>query len=242
MHVASTTRRLFAFLIDHFIILIICIGGFFVISNPFAEGSAPFGASVSIFGVLIGFLYVFRDVVGGASVGKRFLGLKIVDSNAPDVHVDVLRLGLRNLLLPLWPIEFIVLVFSAQNRRLGDMLVRTRVVYQPKSATKKFRLSVAGFLIGAFCITFLATAANVRATPAYQLMSNHVFNDESLVSEIGEVVSVGRFPSFSLRYSATESVAIISFDVTGEEGTVTARGFLRKQDDSDWIIDRVEYF
>ena len=230
-----------SFLIDHILILIFGISSIFVFANPIAENSTFPSNGFYFIGAMMFLAYIFRDMIDGASLGKRFLGLKIVGSVDSNKPVSVGKLALRNLFIPLWPLEFLVLVFSSQNRRLGDMLAKTRVLYSKDSISKKFRLSVVAIVLVVLVIVFFLVSATVRETPSYKLVSDYVLSDSVLADGIGEIVSVGKYPSLSIKSNPTESISMISFKVSGQNGTRSVRGFLRKTGDSEWKVEKVEY-
>ncbi|MEM7360963.1 MAG: cytochrome c oxidase assembly factor Coa1 family protein [Pseudomonadota bacterium] len=242
MEKASVSRRAFAFIIDHILILLFGTGAIIVFANPIAEETTFPSNSFYLFGVLMFLAYIFRDAVNGASPGKRFLGLQVVSLADPPESVGIMRLGLRHLFLPVWPLEFLILIFNSQNRRLGDMLAGSRVVHVEKNVSKKFRWSVIGVFVTAVIFLFFFIAERVRESPSYLLVSDYVQNDQNLHSEIGEIVSIGKFPSLSVRSNQKESISIVSFSVKGQNGSRTVRGFLRKKADSDWQVEKVEYW
>lgn len=242
MVAASVTRRVFAFLIDHIIIIVFGSGSFFIMFNPVAENiTFPSIGHYTIF-VLTFLIFIFRDIINSASIGKRFLGLKIVNSEEPSEPVSVAKLGLRNLFIPLWPLELLVMVFNSRNRRIGDMVAKTQVLYSKDWISSKFRLSIVSIFLAFLTILFVHTFANIRKTPSYQLVSDYVLSDERLFNEIGEIKSLGKCPSLDIRSNAAESVSMISFKISGQKGTKRVRGFLRKIGDSEWKIEKVEYF
>lgn len=82
------------------------------------------------FGWLIGIGYLLlRDaLISGRSIGKYIVGLTVMDAyrNA----CGILRSMVRNLFLflPGPVIEFLIMVFSVDGRRLGDRLAQTQVI------------------------------------------------------------------------------------------------------------------
>jgi uncharacterized RDD family membrane protein YckC len=70
--------------------------------------------------------FVCKDVILSVSVGKHILGLRIIvdvndDQIKPYIYV------LRNITYFLWPLELILMLIG-NGRRMGDMLLGTRVV------------------------------------------------------------------------------------------------------------------
>jgi len=82
---------------------------------------------------LLNSLYFCKDIFGAQSIGKRIFKLKVINTkiNKNEDKVSTLelssfRLLLRNLFVYMWPIEIILLMY--QDKRLGDIIVKTKVV------------------------------------------------------------------------------------------------------------------
>ncbi len=131
-------KRIFAFLIDYFLVALISFSLIFFTYIFFSSQFYPeywLYPSVKMFslyspwlGALSAFLLpIFRDVIfGGASLGKRIMGLRIVKmgtNEKPSVGI----LLLRNLTITFVTVEFIVWLIL-KGRRLGDIIGKTEVV------------------------------------------------------------------------------------------------------------------
>ena len=68
---------------------------------------------------------IFRDTLGGRSLGKRLMKL-CVKASDDDHGTSLSRLVLRNIFVVLWPIEAILLLSGKD--RLGDRIAKTTVV------------------------------------------------------------------------------------------------------------------
>ena len=76
---------------------------------------------------LLWFLYMlFRDSIRGQSIGKRLLGLRVVQRNT-EQPCTWQRSLLRNSTLAIFPID-LLFALSDEKRRLGDRFARTIVV------------------------------------------------------------------------------------------------------------------
>lgn len=85
-----------------------------------------------IFHVLIIALFLLnKDYPGGRSIGKRLMGLKIVDSKS-GIKPSKLKCFIRNLSIVIYPIEGIVLLFNS-SKRIGDYFVGTEIIECEKS-------------------------------------------------------------------------------------------------------------
>ena len=113
---ATKTQRAFAFLIDFL------IGLAFIALHRF-------------WGTLLYFLYMlFRDCfacVKGQSIGKRLLHIRVTsaedaETSQPDIYSFLLRNA--TLLIPLFNLLDVLFIFTSEQKRLGDVLARTKVV------------------------------------------------------------------------------------------------------------------
>ena len=71
-------------------------------------------------------LMMFKDVFQGMSLGKRLLGIQVVDCNKHQAASPV-KCIFRNLFYPLATIDLFVWLFSHEQRRIGDYIVSSRV-------------------------------------------------------------------------------------------------------------------
>ena len=77
-------------------------------------------------------IYFLKDNYRGKSIGKRLMGFQVVTSSKEE-PAGVLRCFIRNLLIPLWPLEVLITLFSP-SRRLGDLIAGTKVITSEKEA------------------------------------------------------------------------------------------------------------
>jgi uncharacterized RDD family membrane protein YckC len=78
--------------------------------------------------------FVWAEVKYGQTLGKRFIGLRVVDAQTgarPSVTQSIMRLvffhiGMFALFIPTW----IILVASDRNQRTGDAVAKTLVTYE----------------------------------------------------------------------------------------------------------------
>ena len=115
-------RRMLAWFLDLGICLM--LPGRLVTVLPLSANVQIFAAAFAIFGGLAAFLC--RDyLLGGRSIGKRILGLSVVDRQTGEA-VTGGRLVLRNLFFFLYPVDGGFLLFS--GRSLGERTTNTRVI------------------------------------------------------------------------------------------------------------------
>jgi len=127
---ASIGRRLGAFLIDHcifsFIFIFVFSFGLFGVLASGNSNEAPILFFIFIFAVVF-LAYGFRDTIKGQSIGKRVLGIGVRDVSDNFAIPSASRLFLRQIFSFIWPIEFLALVFSNENRKIGDKIAGTGV-------------------------------------------------------------------------------------------------------------------
>ncbi len=113
---ASVFRRIAAFIIDLLIIFFISFILVLFISK-------------TTYGILLVLLFVFKDVLAGQSVGKRLLKIYVRSGENFDKTPGLQALALRNLsTLLIWYVDVILVLFNREHRKLGDLLVGTKVV------------------------------------------------------------------------------------------------------------------
>jgi len=130
---APVARRFGAYLVDFGILTVIFnfpfnMGLIFVVINGLTP-DGPIGVLITFCIILlIIFLALgFRDTIKGQSIGKRVLGIGVRDVSDNFVVPSTSRLFLRQIFWIISPIEFLVLVFSNDNRKIGDKIAGTDV-------------------------------------------------------------------------------------------------------------------
>ncbi len=89
--------------------------------------------------------FALKDSFNGQSLGKRFVGIQVVDNN--NLRISFLKSLLRNLLflfpmffVPIILIEYVVMSYNSLGRRIGDMIARTSVRdLRPDQSDSKYR-------------------------------------------------------------------------------------------------------
>ncbi|WP_422005770.1 RDD family protein [Roseivirga pacifica] len=126
----SLGLRLGTMFLDHFIMCFIIVPPLIVMS--LIVKSEPFETKpIETFAFyLMMLLYLNKDFIEGKSLSKRILGLKVVDRKTGE-SASELKCFLRNMTIPVWPLEVFVSLFST-NRRLGDLIANTKVEVSEK--------------------------------------------------------------------------------------------------------------
>jgi antitoxin component YwqK of YwqJK toxin-antitoxin module len=125
--------RLASMLVDHFIMtfamfipfipfMIIGIKDAFNITHE----QTSMEPSFIIYGFILGFaMYFNKDFFDGRSPAKRILKIQVINHKTGKV-AGPLKCLLRNLTIPIWPLEAIFILINPQ-RRLGDYIAGTRI-------------------------------------------------------------------------------------------------------------------
>lgn len=128
-------KRIEAFVIDIIVLFVMSFSVFLI--------SVWFNNSMLWMSFALALIYSFlfcKDVNGGRSIGKQRTGLCILSEKSNSVP-SVIRLILRNMFYILWPIE-IILFFCNSGKRLGDLVMQTKVVACNKEPDAAFRLTL----------------------------------------------------------------------------------------------------
>lgn len=216
--------RLAAMLLDHFFMTFIAVAFLLptMISDMFGNLTPTheptdfsfWGGSTMYLGMFGFALYFCKDIINGRSIAKRILKLQVVDNKTGQV-ASPLQCFVRNIFCIIWPIE-VIAAMTNTNRRLGDRIADTRLVYydttleQPKINIGKTILPVIisyGLLLLIAQLTPSVTMAktNYSETSYNQTESKEL---EKLISD-----SLGQYLTPDIRVYDTvknESVKYIS--------------------------------
>ena len=239
---ASRTSRIFAYLIDHTILC--CLGAtaaLFAMGNNWDRaGFEMIGKMWPVF-VVVFALYFFKDSVYGMSPGRFVLGIAVRDGSAPGDIPSVLRLALRNLFIAIWPVEFLVLVFSKQKRRIGDLVAKT-VVIKRIDLTIWHRLMVF-LLLCLISAAFFAVSisALVQRSSAYKTAISYLAASPEVAARVGKVTGYGPFPTGNIQVQNQYGNARLSIKVKGDKGTATVQLIMEMKPEANWLIKETSF-
>ncbi|MBL4754822.1 MAG: RDD family protein [Flavobacteriales bacterium] len=170
--------RLASMLVDHFamtfIIMLIIMPGFAVsMFNAFNLDHDPtsFGFSGMSFLFAFGFsAYFNKDIFSGRSPAKRILKMQVIDNKTGRV-ANPLKCLVRNLTIPLWPLEVIFLLINPK-RRLGDKLAGTRIDYIENP--EKTKLDWSKFIIA----LLIAVGFSILISSPFTIMNSNKKTDK----------------------------------------------------------------
>lgn len=177
-----------------------------------------------ILGCLGGFLC--RDwPLGGRSIGKRILGLGVVDRQTGEAVTDA-RLVLRNLFLFIYPVDGGFLLFSGRSlgeRASGTAVIRTRE-RRPVRA-KPFLILTAIVLAVSLPISVLVyfVLDRLQDTESYRLCRSYLVESEAFAAQDADEDDIS-MTAFSrrteVRPEGPETFCTYTFRVDGTEYTV----------------------
>jgi uncharacterized RDD family membrane protein YckC len=125
----TRATRLGSMLLDHFVIcftllpiliVLSMVLKLFNLSQPFE--AHPVETAAFYFVVVV---YFNKDFIKGRSVAKRLMGSMVVDNKTGN-QANEFKCLLRNITIPIWPLEVLVTLISP-SRRIGDFIANTRV-------------------------------------------------------------------------------------------------------------------
>ncbi len=171
--------------------------------------------------------FICRDwLLGGRSVGKRILGLSVVDRQTGEA-VTGGTLVLRNLFLFIYPVDGGFLLFS--GRSLGERTTRTAVIRSRQRCTIRLKpfLIVTAIVLAIsipFCLV-IGIALNItQQTESYQVCYTYLAQSEALAAQGADpedISMTGFSQGTKLLPTGAETVCTYTFTVNGTFYTVT---------------------
>jgi len=207
--------RLTSMIIDHFVMsvtMIIPIIPFFIVGmnemSDISQQPIHFKPLI-IFGFILAFaIYFNKDFFNGRSPAKRFLNLQVLNNKTNEVSSS-LRCLVRNLTIPIWPIE-IVFILINPKRRLGDYIAGTKIEFYSNERTFK-RKEVKDYIISIVIglgFTYLIISSIDKLNK-----SNEEFAVNYIKTSLnkGNSVYLSSFLTQKLRYYS-DSVNVMQYD------------------------------
>lgn len=122
--VSLKKKRIIAMVIDYYLIVYICYIPLFLFLGFDRIAYAIYFIMIEAI-----FLIMIKDLIfGNASVGKKMIGIQVLKEDGSKPRV--LELLFRNIFIVIWPIEVILVLCN--NKRIGDILFKTEVVFADK--------------------------------------------------------------------------------------------------------------
>jgi uncharacterized RDD family membrane protein YckC len=181
-------------------------------------------------------VYFMKDSFRGMSPGRFILGIAVRDHSKPDVTPSIGRLVLRNLLIVIWPVEFLVLAFSKHKRRLGDRVAKTIVVRREDIPVGKRFLTFV-VLILVFGLVFVGSiGAIVKNSSAYEQAIVNIEASPDVNVKVGKIEGYGFLPTGSVQVQNQYGYAQIKIKVHGDKGSIVAIVSMQKEPNTDWQL------
>lgn len=238
--VSSRKRRIVAFFIDHFILTFLIVAiSFMSLGTGFLDENSTRTLMSKLLPVIaIGFfLYFAKDSIKGMSPGKWIMGIRVRDEKNPNEIPSVGKLFIRNLLLIVWPIEFIALVSSLDKKRLGDKIAKTSVFkYQNKLNAVPRVLALCGFGIGYLVFFFVFIFAAMKSSDAYKTAIHEIEQNQELIKEVGGIKEYGLFPTGGISIHNGYGEANWKIKVIGNDKDLNVETFLTKEPNESWKL------
>lgn len=240
LDLSSRKRRIAAFMIDHFALTFLMVSIVFLVLGPnFMDENNMENMTLIMLAVMLPgfFLYFAKDTCNGISVGRWIMGIMVRDEKSPPEIPSFGRLFLRNLLLIIWPIEFIVLATNPQKRRLGDKIAKTIVVKNPNKPKKLPRiLALVGVGIAFFAFTFYFTGSAMKNSDAYKVAIHEIENNQEILKETGGIKGYGMMPTGNINISNGNGQAQLEIKVIGNDKDLNIAVYLTKEPNGEWKL------
>lgn len=242
IELSSRKRRIAAFLIDHFVMTFLMVSIVFMALGPnfMDNDNMENMQSIMLWVMIPGFLLYFaKDSIRGISAGKWIMGIMIrndLDNETP----TFIKLFIRNLLIVIWPIEFIVLAASSDKKRLGDKIAKTKVLMNPNKPKRLPRI-LALILIGGcfFLFTYYTAGTAMKNSDAYKVAIETIETDEKFIESTGGIIGYGNMPKGNINITNGHGVAQLQIKVKGNTEDITVFVHLEKEPDGEWIIKEI---
>ena len=182
-----------------------------------------------IFPIVIGcFAAVLcRDwLLGGRSIGKRIMGLTVVDQQTGAGVTDA-RLVLRNILLFFYPVDGGFLLFS--GRSLGDRIASCLVIRSRQRRPLRLKpfVIVTAIILAIsvpFCGLMYALMGIAQKSESYQLAHDYLAQSETLAdqgADAEDITMTGFSQRTELKPEGSQTIHTYTFRADGKTYTVT---------------------
>lgn len=236
---SSRKRRIAAFLIDHFVLSFLMVSIVFIaLDFNFMDNECMDNMQSIVLWVMIpGFLVYFsKDSIKGISIGKWIMGIMIRNDFDNEIPTFV-KLFIRNLLIVIWPIEFIVLAASPDKKRLGDKIAKTKVLNNPNKPKKFPRISVLISIGVCFFLFTYYTAGNaMKNSNAYKVAIENIESNENIIDSTGGIVGYGNMPKGNINVTNGHGIAQLQIKVMGQRSDINVYVYMEKEPEGEWII------
>ena len=185
--------------------------------------------------IVLWLLLCIRDFPNGRGLGKRLTGLAVVSAVNPQNTPTLWQLTLRNLTLPLLPLEAYFTLQSRYGLRWGDRLAKSVVVTPAYTLKPLARLWGMLALVFAFALAaFIISGRAFRHSHAFQTALEFARTNQTLSAQLGQPISLSHRGQLNLQTQTSPPTACVVLSAQGPESNATMEIFLELQKDS-WI-------
>lgn len=238
LKIAGIEMRIGAFIIDHIIIVsvLVCPSIIFLF-NHIQSDTAEAWTMFPVLMLMAFLVYCLKDIINGASLGKRALGLTVRSNLDTSEVPSVPKLFLRNILTFVWPIEFLVLLCGAKKTKLGDQIAGTNVYMAYKKPKIAIIVVSAILAIAIFATSLLFGISSIfKNDDSYKMAVSYIEASPEVTNIVGNIESYGYIPNGSLNYSGGYGQALYSIKVIGSKDTAYVHIEMEKKLNKDWEI------
>jgi len=141
--------------------------------------------------LLLPVLILAKDTFGGVSPGKWFVGLKVYNAEHTSKDPSKGKLLLRNITCFIIPFELVALAFGKNGQRIGDMIAKTIVSFNPGKASQGKRiLALVLFLFGANFISMWGFSLVEKYSKPIAVAIDQIEADTEIVDRVGGIVEI----------------------------------------------------
>ena len=236
---ASGTRRIAAFLVDHFVFYFFIVAVFSFIPNGIWEHDWNTD-KLFMLTILVMAVFFAKDSFRGISFGRWIMGIMVRDQNNTNNTPPFIALYFRNLLLCIWPIELITLWASRSKRRIGDMLFNTVVVENPQKAKRSTRILVLAISL-AFCLlsAFYIAITGIKNTKVYDITITEISKNEEVNHIVGGIKEFGMVRQYNVQITNGCGHASLTIKVKGERQNIRVQAILHKEPGKEWELTEI---
>lgn len=240
MKKASILSRIFARLVDTYLIIFLSLILIFTIVN-LEEDSLVLSIIISVTILLTGVIsLLFKDIFGGRSIGKRIFNLVVLelDGSVPSRK----KLINRNFSSWFWPKDVSKLLFSADRRKQGDINNGTDV-YQFENtkslARKVLKIVISMSIIGLLVVNGFMMM--IKQDNSYKTAITYIEKDQRIQEVVGKNLNFGYFPSGSVSRSNGYGEANFKIKVTGDKAIRSVYIMLIKEPNREWNVTKINF-
>ena len=242
---SSRKRRIAAFAIDHFVILVLLLSIILIVTGPslMSENSSGQWTSTLKYVMTSGLLLYFaKDSIKGISIGKWIMGIIVRSEENPNETPSFARLLLRNLFIIIWPVEFFVLASNDQNKRIGDYVAKTMVIKKlNRPSSKPLRiLALIGIGVLFFVSLSIGVTSVMKSSDAYKVATKEIEHNRDIINETGGIKGYGSMPEAHINMSNGQGQAAFELEVLGNRKDVTVIVYLEKKLNEDWKVIEIK--